>query len=153
LVVPKVGVATLTVLAVGTALAAITQLAVTVVEVGVPVMVQATPVPDTFITVAPVRFVPVRVTGTVVPRVPDVGEIEASVGPTTVNGTVLVFPIGVTTPMFLITTVAVIAMLRVAVTVVELITLNVPATRLTPPPSPFRPVAPVRLLPVMVTGT
>ena len=48
-----------------------------------------TPAPDTFTAVVPVRLVPVIVTGTLVPRRPEVGEIEASVGPCTVNVTVL----------------------------------------------------------------
>lgn len=44
-------------------------------------------------------------------------------------------------------------MLRVAVTVVEFTTVKVPAATLRPPPSPVNPVAPVKLAPVMVTGT
>lgn len=71
------GVTTVTFLA--PAVPAITQFAVTVVAVGVPVIVQVLP-PDTFTAVAPVRLVPVRVTGTVVPLTPDTGEIEVSVG-------------------------------------------------------------------------
>jgi hypothetical protein len=49
----------------------------------------ATPAPDTFTAVVPVRLVPVIVTGTAVPCKPEEGEIEASVGPCTVNVTVL----------------------------------------------------------------
>jgi hypothetical protein len=74
------GVVTVTFLAVSAALLVITQFAVTVVAVGVPVMVQVTPLPVAFTVVAPVRLVPVSVTGTVVPRTPDTGEIEVSVG-------------------------------------------------------------------------
>jgi len=48
-----------------------------------------TPAPDTFTAVVPVRLVPVIVTGTAVPSMPEDGEIEASVGPCTVNVTVL----------------------------------------------------------------
>ena len=61
------GVVTVTVLDVARASLAITQDALTVVAVGVPVMVQVTPAPDTVTAVAPVRLVPVRVTETVVP--------------------------------------------------------------------------------------
>jgi len=62
-----IGVATVTFL-VPVAPFEITQLAVTVVAVGVPVTVQVTPPPPPIVTpVAPVRLVPVRVTGTVVP--------------------------------------------------------------------------------------
>src|SRR5438105_8930020 len=39
-----------------------------------------TRLPDTFTAVAPVRLVPTRVTATLLPRNPDVGLIEASVG-------------------------------------------------------------------------
>ena len=69
------------------------------------------------------------------------------------NGRVLVFPIGVATPIFLIPVVAVLDTLRVAVIVLEFTTVKVPAANETPPPSPFNPVAPVRFAPVMVTGT
>jgi len=73
------GVVTLTVLAERVAVFEIVKVVVTVVEVTVkaPTVI---PVPDTFTAVAPVRFVPVKVTGTMVPRVPDVGAIEVSVG-------------------------------------------------------------------------
>ena len=69
------------------------------------------------------------------------------------NGNVLVVPIGVVTPMFLIPVVAVLDTLRVAVMVVEFTTVKVPLARVTPPPSPVNPVAPVKFAPVMVTGT
>lgn len=69
------------------------------------------------------------------------------------NGKVLVVPIGVVTPMFLIPVVAVLATLRVAVIVVEFTTVKVPGPSVTPPPRPVSPVAPVRFAPVMVTAT
>ena len=49
--------------------------------------------------VAPVRFVPIRDTGTTVPCAPAVGLIEDNVGPCTVNAPVnrLVVPMGVVT--------------------------------------------------------
>jgi hypothetical protein len=74
------GVVTVTLLAVSAAVLVTTQFAVTVVVVGVPVMVQVTPAPDAVTAVAPLRLVPVRVTGTVVPRTPEVGLMEVSVG-------------------------------------------------------------------------
>jgi len=65
------GVVTLTVCAPVAAAAVIAQLAVNVVEVGVPVLVQVTPVPETVMADAAARSVPVSVTGTVVPRAPE----------------------------------------------------------------------------------
>jgi len=86
------GVVTLTVLAERVAVFAIVKVVVTVVEVTVkaPTVI---PVPDTFTAVAPVRFVPVKVTGTMVPRVPDAGAMESSVG-----GPVVVAPVNSTAP-------------------------------------------------------
>ena len=60
---------------------------------------------------------------------------------------------GVVRPKFLIETVAVVEIARLAVTVVELTTVRLPATRETPAPRPFTAVVPVRLAPVKVTGT
>ena len=79
LVVP-IGVVTVTFLALWVAPAVIAQLALTVVAVDV-IPVQVTPPPEMVTAVAPVRLVPVRDTGTVVPWVPVGGLIEASVGP------------------------------------------------------------------------
>ena len=73
------GVVTLTVLAPSAAVAVMVKVVVTVVEVTVKAPA-VTPVPDTFTAVAPVRFVPVSVTGTEVPRAPVVGAIAVSVG-------------------------------------------------------------------------
>lgn len=81
------------------------------------------------------------------------GLMDANVAPCTVNGIVLVVPIGVVRPMFLIETVAVVEIARLAVTVVELTTVRLPVTRETPPPRPVTAVVPVRLVPVKVTGT
>ena len=64
----------------------------------------------------------------------------------------LVVPIGVVTPMFLIPVVAVLNTLSVTVIVVEPTTVRLPAATLTPLPSPVNPVAPVKFVPVMVTG-
>jgi hypothetical protein len=91
-------VVTLTVRAPVVAVVAITQLAVKVVPVGVPLMVQVTPVPDTATAVAAARSVPVSVTGTVAPRRPVVGVMEVSDGPArVVKTTAPVVPLGVTT--------------------------------------------------------
>jgi len=74
-----------------------------------------TPAPDTFTAVVPVRLVPVIVTGTAVPCRPVAGAIEASVGPTTVNVTAVLTPIGVLTVTFLPPRVAPVVMANVAV--------------------------------------
>ena len=86
------GVVTLTVLAERVAVFEIVKVVVTVVEltVNAPTVI---PVPDTFTAVAPVRFVPVKVTGTMVPRAPDVGAMEVSVG-----GPVVILPVNSTAP-------------------------------------------------------
>jgi len=73
------GVVTLTVLAPRVALFAIVKVVVTVVEVTLKAP-WVTPVPDTVTAVAPVRFVPVKVTETVMLGEPDTGVIEVSVG-------------------------------------------------------------------------
>jgi len=73
------GVVTLTVLAPSAAVAAIVKVVVTVVAVTVKAPA-VTPVPDTVTAVAPVRFVPVKVTVPVVPCARDEGAIEVSVG-------------------------------------------------------------------------
>jgi len=66
------GVVTLTVLAPSVALAVMVKVVVTVVEVEVKAPAVTPLPPDTVTAVAPVRFVPVKVTGTSVPRAPDV---------------------------------------------------------------------------------
>src|SRR5256885_10915805 len=86
------GVVTLTVLAPSAAVPVMVKVVVTVVEVRVKAPA-LTPVPDMVAAVAPVRFVPVKVTGTVVPRAPDVGAIEVSVG-----GPVVIAPVNSTAP-------------------------------------------------------
>ena len=92
------GVVTLTFLDVSPAVVVIAQLAFTVVEVDVRPE-QVTPAPETVTAVAPDRLVPVRVIATVVPRTPEVGEIDANVGTgeLTLKGLVLLVPPGVVT--------------------------------------------------------
>jgi hypothetical protein len=144
------GVFTLTVRFDSDAPLAITKLAVTLVEPETVNPVTEIPDPETDIPVAPVRFVPMSVTGTVVPCVPDVGLIDERVGPVTVKLTELVFPTGVVTLTDRDETVAFDAMVKVAVTVESLpiwMLLTV-----TPVPDTTTAVAPVRWLPVNVTG-
>jgi hypothetical protein len=77
----------------------------------------------------------------------------ANVAPVTVKGIVFVVPIGVVRPMLWIPTVAVVEIARLAVTVVSLTTFRVPATSVTPVPSPVKPVVPFRLDPANITGS
>jgi len=77
---PIVGVVTLTV----SAPAVSVQVAFTVVDVDA-LTVHELPVPDTVTAVAPVRFVPVRVSRIPVPCVTGLGLTELRVGPSTVN--------------------------------------------------------------------
>jgi hypothetical protein len=149
-------VTTATLLAPAEAVLAMLRVAVTVVElttVKVPVAT-VTPVPSPVSPVPPDKLVPVSVTGTLVPRTPVLGVIEVRVGLATVNVEVVLVPFDVVTTATLLDPAgAVLAMLRVAVIVVELTTLKVPVATVTPVPSPVSPVAPAKLLPVSVTGT
>jgi hypothetical protein len=157
LVTPLLAVPTVTLLGPTPAVTATEQFAVTVVAVGVPVTAQVTPVAETVTALAPVRRVPERVTGTVDPRAPEVGEIVVSVGANTVNVGVfaptVVVPIGVVTLTCLVVAGAVVVMAQFAVTVV---TVGVPVI-VQETPAVEAPmvttVAPVRPLPVRVTGT
>jgi hypothetical protein len=74
------GVVTLTVLADTVALVEIVKRAVTVVALTTVTLLTVMPVPDTFTADVPVRFVPVKVTGTATPRPELAGEIDVSVG-------------------------------------------------------------------------
>ena len=64
----------------------------------------------------------------------------------------VVAPAAVVARMVRAPTVAVLATLSVAVIVVE-VDVRLPAATVTPVPSPVSAVVPVRLVPVMVTGT
>src|ERR1700675_2417068 len=113
------------------------------------------PLTATVVPVA-VKLVPVRVTGTLVPCVPEAGLIEVSVGAgglTTVNPTLLVLPIGVFTLTFLVDNVAAPVSVMFALIVVEFTTVT-PVTE-SPLPDTLIVVAPVvgKLVPVSVTGT
>jgi hypothetical protein len=107
---------------------------------------------DTFTAVAPVRLLPVRVTGRLVaPTVPDVGAMAVSAGgATTVNVSALLVPPSVVTVTFLAPTAAVAEIVRLAVTVVS---VAVSPVTVTPPPDTVIPVAVSRLVPVRVIGT
>lgn len=116
-------------------------------------LLTVTMAPKPLIAVAPVRPTPVRVTGTLLPRTPELGAIPVRNGPT-VNGTVLeAGPVGNPTARFLTPRVAVVAMLSRAVILVEEFTTKLPAASVTPPPSPCSPVAPVRFVPTRFTTT
>src|SRR5205085_764377 len=113
----------------------------------------ATPAPDTLTAVTPVNPVPVMVTGeTLVPRAPDAGLTEVTVGPSTVNVTALLVPPGVTTVTFLAVAAAPAVIVSVVVSwVPAAFTVRVPAV--TPAPDTLTAVAPVKPAPEMVTGT
>ena len=142
---------TVTFLALAPAPAVIAKLAVTVVSVEVPVTVAVTPLPDTVTVVAPARPVPVRVTGTVAPLKPEAGLLEVSVGVSTVNKLAPVAdPIGVVTTTFLGVSPAPVAIAQDAFTVVA---VDVTPVHVMVGPPMATAVAPVRPVPVMVTGT
>jgi hypothetical protein len=147
-----IGVTTLTVLVETVAVPEITKLAVAVAPPGATTMLfTEMPEPVTVIPVAPVSALPVRVTGTVLPRMPVIGAIEASVGPVTVNGTVMVVPPGVVTLTVLVESVAPDEIAKFAVTVVSP-TMVIPLTVM-PDPDTFTAVSLERPVPVRVTGT
>lgn len=114
-------------------------------------------------TVVPVAVKPVprRVTGTVVPRRPELGVIEARVGVpglTTVKATGLLVPAGVVIVTFLAVSVAVGEMVSVVVAISEVPpgpppTVTTGAVAVTPPPLTVTAVAPAKLVPLSVTGT
>lgn len=86
LVVPT-GVTTLTFRVASGAVEEMVKVATTVVELTTPMSLTVMPLPappDTLTAEAPVRFVPVRVTFTIVPRKPEVGFIEVKVAVTVV---------------------------------------------------------------------
>ncbi len=150
-------VVTVTFLAESPAFLAIVKVAVTVVSFTTVILLTVTLPPGTVIAVAPVRWLPLRVTGTLVPRTPVLGVIEVSTG---VAGAVtLKFRLGVlVTPVtpsvtlmgaFAVTP-ALDGIWRSAVIVVSLITVRV--VTLMPSPA-FTPVTSVSPVPVRVTET
>lgn len=146
--VAPIGVVTVRFLAVSAAPAVMAQVALTVVAVEV-MPVQVMPVPEKVTAVAPVRLVPASATGTLVPRSPDVGAIDVTVGPSTVKGCVPLVPDPVVMVTVLVVVAAVAETVKVAVAVSGLMTVR-PLT-VTPAPLTATLVAPVRLVPVSVT--
>ena len=150
------GLVTLTALAVSTAVAAIEKFALIVVAFTTVRPLTVMPPPGTVTAVAPVRLVPVRVTGSnKVPRAPDAGESEVrvgvGVGAVTVNVTAPAVPPGVVTLTVLAPVAAAAVIVKVAVTEVPLTTIMLLAV--TPVRDTVTAVVPVRFVPVRVTGT
>ena len=147
------GVTTVTVLGPSAAFDVMVNVAVTLVELTTLMFDTETPAPPTVMFVAPVRFVPVRLTSTDVPRDPETGLIDVSVAPLTVNGRVPLFPPGVVTRTLCAPRLALVAITNVAVMLVELTTL-VPVTVMPVPDVKLTadPVV-VKFVPVSVTAT
>ena len=119
-------------------------------------IVQATPPPPVaFTAVAPVNPVPMRVTGTALPLPPELGVIEVSTGTgsgSAVKVTALLVPPGVAVTVTLLGfRLALIPMLKVAVTVVSFTAVT--ALAVTPVPEIVTVVTLLRPVPVRVTGT
>lgn len=142
-------VATVTFLVEAVAPVVMTQDAVTVVAVGVPVIEHVTPPPLMVTPVAVARFVPVIVTATVVPRTPVVGVMPVTVGPFTVNVSVFEIPPGVVTEMFRLPVAAAFVSVQDALTVVA---VTVPTVQLMPLMPVLTADVPNRLVPVRVIG-
>jgi hypothetical protein len=152
------GVTTVTFLVDRGAVGDMVKVAVTVVEFTTDTLLTVIPLvnPDIFTAVAAVRLVPVRVTGTAAPRLPELGAIEDRVGAggvVTVNVTALLVPPAATTVTFLVARGALAAIVKVAVTVVAFTTDTLLTVIPLVNPDIFTAVAPVRLVPVRVTGT
>jgi hypothetical protein len=150
------GVVMLTALVPRAAPAVMLNVAVTVVAFTTTTLLALTPVLEKLTAVAPVRLVPVKVTATVVPRAPEVGVSEVSVGTGTARTVKAPFKLGLVPPGVVmltarVPTAAPAVMLNVAVTVVAFRTTTLLA--LTPVPEKLTAVVPVRLVPVRVTAT
>ena len=144
---------TVTFLTVSAAVGEIVKVALIVVSFDTVKPLTLTPPPDTLIPVEPVRPVPFRITGTLVPLAPVLGEIDVSEpgGTITVKATTLLVPAGDVTVTFLAVPEAEGEIAKVAVTWVSLTTV-MPATKM-PFPDTLIAVAPVNPLPVSVIGT
>ena len=108
-----------TVLAVSAAPVEMVKVAVTVCGSRTVRPLTVIPPPETFNALAPVRFVPVKVTTTTVPRTPAGGAIEVNVGArgiTTVKPTGLLVPPGAVTVTFLAVPAAPTAIAKLALT-------------------------------------
>jgi hypothetical protein len=149
--VTPIGVVMLTVLAVSEALAEIVKVALTVVLFTTERPPTVMPPPETVIAVEPVRPTPVSVTGTTLPRAPDVGAIEASDGPVIVNVSPLLVPPAVVTVTDLAVSAAPGEITKLAETVVALTAVKL--LTVTPEPDTPTDCVPNRLVPVRVTAT
>jgi len=109
-----------------------------------------TPPPEMFTAVAPLRPVPVRVTGKLDPLNPEFGPIEVKVAATTAKATELLVPPAVTTVTFRVVKAAVPVIVNVVVSCVPAPFTEMPLA-LTPAPEILTDVAPVRFVPVSVT--
>ena len=140
---------TLTLLLVTAASSETVNVAVTVVEFTTATLVTATPLPETETPVAVSKFVPVRLTVKLVPRMAAFGEIELRTGLRTVNCTLLLLTPDRATVTFFVPAKIPAPMVTVAVMVVSLTTAILLTLMLAAPG--FSAVTPVRLLPVRVT--
>src|SRR5450432_31518 len=131
-----------------TAFGAIWNVAVIWVELTTTRFETVMPAVPVLMAVAPVRVVPVMVTGTLWPATPDAGEMVAILG-TMLNGTVLLVPFGFVTEIFCV--VASIPMTNVAVILVPARFTVKPETVI-PVPRVSTEVAPPKPLPFRVTG-
>jgi hypothetical protein len=147
------GVLTVTFLAVSAVVAEIVKFAVIVVSFTTLKAPTVMPPPGMLIPVEPLRPVPIRVTPTVVPLAPVLGEIELSApgGTITVNVTALLVPAVDVVVTFLAPPVALDAIANVAVTVVSFTTATLVTVK--PFPETLTAVVPVNPLPVRVTFT
>ena len=143
------GAVTLTFLGVVSAPAVIAKDAVTVVSFTTVRPLAVTPVPDTLIAVVPVRPLPVRVIGTLVPCSPNPGAIELNTGPSTVKVWVVLVPPDVVTLTFLTLIVAAAVIVKLAVIVKEFTTVMGPTRTSFPDTSTFSTA--VKLEPVSFT--
>lgn len=152
LLVPLTELVIFTVLVVSPALAVMEKVAVTVVSSTTVILLTLTPLPETVIPLAPVKPLPVNVTEALVPRSPVLGAMEVSNGPCTLNVCALLVPLDVVTLTFRALIVALAAMVKVAVIVVEFTTVRLPTVTPVPDTRTLVPVA-AKFAPLSVTGT
>src|SRR5438093_1442978 len=117
-------------------------------------MVAVTPLPLNVTAVAPFRFVPLMVAGTLVPGVPEDGLIPVIAGGA---GQATVQPVnGRDVPIPVVTVsvrVSVDAPPAIVTAIGRLVAVPVPMVAVTPPPLNVTAVAPPRLVPLMVAGS
>jgi len=129
-----------------------TNVAVTVVVLVTVTLFAVIPVPPKLIVAGVKKFVPVRVTGTLVPCTPAVGLMEVSAGGAwTVNGMALEVPPEVITETFCAPSAAPAEICNTAVMLVALATTTLAAVTPVPPKFTVAPV--MKFVPVSVTLT